>query len=78
MRILLAKVVFRAPNKSVDSRSIIKALEENGWSLVAVKGSHHQFKHPHTAGRVTVPHPIKDVKIGTLRSIERQSGIKLR
>jgi predicted RNA binding protein YcfA (HicA-like mRNA interferase family) len=28
------------------------------------------------AGRVTVPHPVKDLKIGTLKSIEKQSGIK--
>jgi predicted RNase H-like HicB family nuclease len=27
---------------------------------------------------VTVPHPRKDIAIGTLKSIERQSGVKLR
>jgi len=27
---------------------------------------------------VTVPHPEKDIPVGTLRSIEKQSGIKLR
>jgi predicted RNA binding protein YcfA (HicA-like mRNA interferase family) len=36
------------------------------------------FKHPGKSGRVTVPHPYKDLPIGTLKSIERQSGIKLR
>lgn len=30
------------------------------------------------AGRVTVPHPKRDLPIGTLRSIEKQSGIKLK
>jgi len=30
------------------------------------------------AGRVTVPHPNRDLPIGTLRSIERQAQIKLR
>ena len=29
------------------------------------------------AGIVTVPHPKKDFPIGTLKSIERQSGVKL-
>jgi predicted RNA binding protein YcfA (HicA-like mRNA interferase family) len=29
-------------------------------------------------GRVTVPHPVRDLKIGTVKSIERQSGVKLR
>jgi len=27
---------------------------------------------------VTVPHPKKDIPTGTLRSIERQAGFKLR
>lgn len=29
-------------------------------------------------GIVTVPHPKKDITIGTLKSIERQAGLKLR
>jgi hypothetical protein len=29
-------------------------------------------------GRVTVPHPTRDIPVGTLRSIEKQSGLKLR
>jgi len=29
-------------------------------------------------GRVTVPHPERDIPMGTLKSIERQSGLKLR
>jgi predicted RNA binding protein YcfA (HicA-like mRNA interferase family) len=44
---------------------------------VRVKGSHHQFRHPDHPNRVTVQHPRKDVPIGTLKSIERQSGLKL-
>lgn len=62
----------------MDSRSIIAALKRDGWNLVASKGSHLQFKHPSKPGRVTVPHPKKDVPVGTLRSIEQQAGMKLR
>lgn len=60
------------------SADIIKALEADGWREVAHKGSHKQFKHPTKPGRVTVPHPVKDMPIGTLKSIEAQSGITLR
>jgi predicted RNA binding protein YcfA (HicA-like mRNA interferase family) len=60
------------------SAAIIKALEADGWSEVAHKGSHKQFKHPTKTGRVTVPNPVKDMPIGTLRSIEKQSGVRLR
>jgi predicted RNA binding protein YcfA (HicA-like mRNA interferase family) len=60
------------------SREIIAALAKDGWKEVAHKGSHVQFKHPTKPGRVTVPHPERDIPIGTLKSIEKQSGLKLR
>ena len=59
------------------SQDVIKALKSDGWEQVAQKGSHVQFKHPTKKGRVTVPHPKKDIPKGTLRSIEKQSGLKL-
>ncbi len=60
------------------SGEVIAALKADGWREVARKGSHAQFKHPTKPGRVTVPHPRKDIATGTLRSIERQAGIRLR
>ena len=30
----------------MDSRNAIAMIEADGWYLVRVKGSHHQFKHP--------------------------------
>jgi predicted RNA binding protein YcfA (HicA-like mRNA interferase family) len=62
---------------STSSREVIRALLADGWLQVSQAGSHVQFKHPSKPGRVTVPHPSKDLKIGTLKSIERQSGLKL-
>lgn len=61
--------------KSLSSREVIKCLEADGWYLVNVVGSHHQFKHPVKKGRVTVKHPDKDIPAKTLKSIERQSGL---
>lgn len=60
------------------SQDIISALRADGWEQVAQKGSHVQFKHPLKPSRVTVPHPKKDIPLGTLRSIEKQAGLKLR
>jgi predicted RNA binding protein YcfA (HicA-like mRNA interferase family) len=60
----------------MDSRKIIKILKQNGWYETAKVGSHTQFRHPERKGCVTVPHPKKYLPIGTLKSIERQSGIK--
>lgn len=63
---------------SLSSADIIRKLKAEGWREVSQVGSHKQFKHPTKPGRVTVPHPVKDVKIGTLKSIERQSGVRMR
>ena len=64
--------------KSISSRDIIRALEAAGWQEVRTAGSHHHFRHAEWPGTVTVPHPVKDMPLGTVRSIERQSGVKLR
>jgi predicted RNA binding protein YcfA (HicA-like mRNA interferase family) len=58
----------------MNSRDVIKRLEAEGWVLNHAKGSHYQFTHPSRPGRVTVPHPKKDLPIGTLRTIYRQLG----
>ncbi len=59
----------------MDSKNAIKLLQNHGWQIVAQKGSHVQLKHPDKKGRVTVPHPKKDLPAGTLRNIEKQSGV---
>jgi predicted RNA binding protein YcfA (HicA-like mRNA interferase family) len=52
-------------------------LEDDGWALIATKGSHRQYKHPTKPGRVTVPgHLGDDIKAGTLNSILQQAGLK--
>ncbi|MCY9517301.1 type II toxin-antitoxin system HicA family toxin [Paenibacillus apiarius] len=61
---------------SNSSRELIKLLEANGWFLLHTVGSHHQFKHPVKKGRVTVPHPKKDLPRKTVDSIMKQAGLK--
>ena len=60
------------------SREVIKRLKADGWAEVRQEGSHIQFRHETKPGTVTVPHPKSDLAIGTLKSIEKQSGLKLR
>ncbi len=62
----------------MNSRDVIKALREDGWFEVNQVGSHKQFKHKIKKGRVTVPHPKRDIPHGTLKSIEKQAGLKLK
>ena len=58
-------------------KDILKMIEEDGWFLVAQRGSHRQYKHPTKTGRVTVAgKPSKDMPAGTLNSILKQAGLK--
>lgn len=60
------------------SADVIKKLKAAGWvEVLPAKGSHHHFKHPALPGKVTVPHPKRDLPKGTLRSISKQSGVPL-
>ncbi len=58
------------------SEDIIKMLEADGWIKHTQKGSHCQFKHPFKKGKVTVPHPKKDLPLKTMQSILKQAGLK--
>jgi predicted RNA binding protein YcfA (HicA-like mRNA interferase family) len=56
---------------------VLRLLGDDGWFLVATRGSHRQFKHTTKAGRVTVPgKPGDDLAPGTLNSIMKQAGLK--
>jgi predicted RNA binding protein YcfA (HicA-like mRNA interferase family) len=49
---------------------VLDKLREDGWFIVATKGSHRQFKHQKKLGRVTVAgKPSNDLPPGTLNSI---------
>jgi predicted RNA binding protein YcfA (HicA-like mRNA interferase family) len=61
----------------VKVRDVIDLISEDGWYLVATRGSHRQFKHPDKKGRVTIAgHPSDDLAPGTLNSILKQAGLK--
>ena len=58
-------------------RDILAMLAADGWYVVAVRGSHRQFKHATKPGRVTVAgKPSDDIAPGTLNSILKQAGLK--
>jgi len=58
-------------------RNAIKLIKKDGWYLVAMKGSHRQYKHPIKRGRVTIAGNLHDdLAKGTLNSILKQAGLK--
>jgi predicted RNA binding protein YcfA (HicA-like mRNA interferase family) len=63
----------------VKVRDAIRMIEHGGWSLVATRGSHRQYKHPTKPGRVTIAgKPSDDLAPGTRNSIIKQAGLKER
>ncbi len=57
-----------------NSRDIIRRLEQEGFRLVSVNGSHHKLSHPESRRVAIVPHPRRDIPLGTVKSIYRQAG----
>ena len=47
-------------------------LKSDGFRMVAVRGSHHKFRR----GQITVivPHPKKNLPVGTAKAIAKQAG----
>jgi len=61
----------------VTVREIQRIIKEDGWVMVAQKGSHRQSMHPTKRGRVTIAGHLKDeLAPGTQNSILRQAGLK--
>lgn len=52
----------------------MQRLHAEGFALVAIRGSHHKFAKGERV--VIVPHPKKDMPLGTARNIARQAGWK--
>jgi predicted RNA binding protein YcfA (HicA-like mRNA interferase family) len=58
-------------------RDVVRLIEQDGWFLVATRGSHWQYKHPTKPGRVTIPgKPSDDMAPGTLNSVLKQAQLK--
>ncbi len=55
-----------------DSRKIIQRLKDEGFEAVSVSGSHHKLRRD--GKTVIVPHPKKDLPLGTARAIAKQAG----
>ena len=70
--IVLAADVYISTHVERNSRLIVKRLQRGGWELVSVRGSHHKFRRG--AETLVVPHPKKDLPLGTARSIARSAG----
>jgi predicted RNA binding protein YcfA (HicA-like mRNA interferase family) len=50
---------------------VVRALEKTGFKVVRIRGSHHVLRHPDGRGTSVPVHGNQDVRVGTLRSLQR-------
>jgi predicted RNA binding protein YcfA (HicA-like mRNA interferase family) len=62
--------------KSISGKKFAKLLEESGWELLRVNGSHHIYGKSSNVQRISVPiHGNKALKTGLLKHFLKVSGI---
>lgn len=58
-------------------RDAIRLVEQDGWALVRMRGSHRQYRHPDKPGTLTIAgKPSDDLPRGTWGSIVKRAGLK--
>jgi predicted RNA binding protein YcfA (HicA-like mRNA interferase family) len=55
-----------------NSAKIIRRLLSEGWEFINARCSHHKYRR--NGATVIVPHPKKDLPIGTARTIAKMAG----
>lgn len=58
-----------------NSKDLVKLLESNGFILKRIVGSHHMY-FKKGVGIIPVPHPKKEMAIGTYNNILKKAGLK--
>jgi predicted RNA binding protein YcfA (HicA-like mRNA interferase family) len=57
-----------------NSKKILKRLEQDGWKVVSIEGSHHKLRNPKFNYPIILVHPKKDLPTGTARKIAKDAG----
>jgi len=57
-----------------NSSRIIARLKKEGWEEVSQRGSHLKLRLREAGAVIIVPHPKKDLPLGTARKIAKQAG----
>lgn len=62
--------------KNITGKKLCKILEDNGWALIRIKGSHHVYTKNGEEARIVVPvHGNKEIKTGLLKAILKTAGL---
>jgi predicted RNA binding protein YcfA (HicA-like mRNA interferase family) len=64
--------------KSLSGRELARLVEQRGWRLLRINGSHHIYGRPDSDVRLSIPiHGNKALKIGLLRHLAKLAGVSL-
>jgi predicted RNA binding protein YcfA (HicA-like mRNA interferase family) len=62
--------------KQVSGRELARLIQETGWQLARVKGSHHIFTKAGQRERIVIPiHGNRPLKIGLLKAQMKIAGL---
>ena len=62
--------------KQVSGRELARLVQQRGWQLARVNGSHHIFTMPGRRERIVIPiHGNQPLKVGLLRSLMKIAGL---
>ncbi|MCM3920339.1 type II toxin-antitoxin system HicA family toxin [Frankia sp. AiPs1] len=56
---------------------VVKVLEKLGFEVIRTKGSHHMMRNAEGRFTVVPVHPGRDLPVGTLRRIIRDTGLSI-
>ena len=63
--------------KTITGKELAKILEENGWTLKRVHGSHHIYLKEGSIVRISIPiHGNKPLKIGLLKHLLKMADLE--
>lgn len=63
----------------MNGKQILARLKEDGWTLARIEGSHYIMEKTGMPRGVPIPvQGTKDIGIGLLKAIEKQTGVKLK
>lgn len=62
--------------KSISGKKLCQVVERFGWKLARIKGSHYIYTKENVSAIIVIPiHGNRDLPIGTLKSILKDSGL---
>ncbi|MCT7967117.1 type II toxin-antitoxin system HicA family toxin [Laspinema sp. D1] len=62
--------------KSISGKALCKIVEQQGWQLKRITGSHHIYAKEGVTAILSIPvHSNRDLPTGTLRGILKDAGM---